>query len=65
MNHSKFKAILAAAATALALFSAGVAGAAPRRPAATLAQPPQAAPADNDKTLSAMQDELNRSSARL
>jgi TldD protein len=64
MNHSSFKTILAA--MALALCSAGAASAAPpTRPASTLAQPPQAAAADSDKTLSAMQDELSRSSARL
>ncbi|MBZ5659768.1 MAG: hypothetical protein LAO08_05115 [Acidobacteriia bacterium] len=66
MNHSGFKAILTAAATALFLFSAGAVSAAPpRHPVATLAQPQQTAAADSDKTLSAMQDELNRSSARL
>jgi TldD protein len=68
MNYSGLKATLAAMAAAIFLFSAGAASAAPpRHPAATLAQPqpPQAAVADGDKTLSAMQDELNRSAARL
>jgi TldD protein len=69
VKHFDSKMILAnvaAAAIALLFFSAGPANAAPpRNPAATLAQPQQAAAADNDKTLAAMQDELNRSSARL
>jgi len=69
VKHFDFKTILAnlaAAAIAVALFSAGPVNAAPpRNPAATLAQPQQTAAADNDKTLAAMQDELNRSSARL
>ncbi len=59
-------AMAAVAAIALALFFAGpVSAAPPSHPAATLAQPQQAASADGDQTLSAMQDELNRSSARL
>ena len=66
VKHFDSKTILAAAALALVLFSAGPVNAAPpRHPAATPAQPQQSAAADNDKTLAAMQDELNRSSARL
>ncbi len=56
-----------AAIAALFLIPAGPASAAPpRRPAAaTPAQPQQAAAADSDKTLSAMQDELDRAKTRL
>src|SRR6202166_905054 len=51
---------------ALFLMSAGPACAAPpRHPAATLAQPQQTAAADSDKTLAAMQDELDRARTRL
>jgi TldD protein len=51
---------------ALSLMSAGPASAAPpRHPAATLAQQQQTATADPDKTLAAMQDELDRARARL
>jgi TldD protein len=51
---------------ALSLMSAGPACAAPpRHPAATLAQAQQAAAPDSDKTLAAMQDELDRARARL
>jgi TldD protein len=69
MKHFDSKsipAIVAAAAIAFALFLAGPASAAPpRHPAATLAQSQQPAAADGDHTLAAMQDELNRSNARL
>jgi TldD protein len=62
MNLLKFSSL----GGALALLTAGVGIAAPPpHPAGTLAQPPQAATADNDKTLAAMQDELTRSNARL
>ncbi len=56
-----------AAIAALFLISASPASAAPpRRPAAaTPAQPQQAAAADSDKTLAAMQDELDRAKTRL
>jgi TldD protein len=56
-----------AAVAALSLMFAGPAAAAPpRHPAdATLAQPQQTAAADSDKTLSAMQDELDRARTRL
>src|SRR6202140_2066031 len=55
-----------AAGAALSLMSAGPAVAAPpRHPAATLAQPQQTAAADSDKTLAAMQDELDRARTRL
>lgn len=68
-KHFDSKPVLAMAAVAaisFALFFAGpVSAAPPSHPAATLAQPQQAASADGDHTLSAMQDELNRSSARL
>jgi TldD protein len=51
---------------ALFLMSAGPACAAPpRHPAATLAQPQQTAAPDSDKTLAAMQDELDRARTRL
>lgn len=57
---------LSAAAAAVVLFSAGALNAAPPRPAAaTLAQPQQPPADDNDHTLAAMQDELNRSTSRL
>src|SRR5579862_8334905 len=52
--------------TAMFFMSAGFANAAPpRHPAATLAQPQQAAAADSDHTLAAMQDELDRARTRL
>jgi TldD protein len=55
-----------AAAAALFLVAAGPAAAAPpRHPAATLAQPQQTAAPDSDKTLAAMQDEMERSRTRL
>jgi TldD protein len=55
-----------AAAAALFLVAAGPAAAAPpRHPAATLAQPQQTAAPDSDKTLAAMQDEMERSRSRL
>ncbi len=56
-----------AAVAALSLMCAGPASATPpRHPAATLAQPAQAAAAaDSDHTLAAMQDELDRSRTRL
>jgi TldD protein len=55
-----------AAIVALFLISAGPAAAAPpKSPTATLAQPQQAASADGDYTLSAMQDELSRAKTRL
>jgi TldD protein len=55
-----------AVVAALSIMSAGPAGAAPpRHPATTLAQPPQTAAADSDKTLAAMQDELDRARTRL
>src|ERR1700675_455514 len=55
-----------AAVAALSLLSAGPAVAAPpRHPAATLAQPQQTAAADSDRTLAAMQDELDRARTRL
>jgi TldD protein len=58
--------IAAVAAIALMLFSAApVSAAPPRHPGATPAQPQQPAAVDSDKTLSAMQDELNRASSRL
>ena len=67
MKISMFKVFLAfAIVAALSLMSAGPAAAAPpRHPASTLAQPPQAAAPDSDKTLAAMQDELDRSRTRL
>jgi len=59
-------AIAAAAAITLGLFSAGpVLAARPGHPSATLAQPQQSGAADSDKTLAAMQDELNRANTRL
>ena len=55
-----------AAGAAFSLLSAGPAVAAPpRHPAATLAQPQQTAAADSDRTLAAMQDELDRARTRL
>jgi TldD protein len=56
-----------AAVAALSLMFTGAAAAAPpRHPAdATLAQPQQAAAADSDHTLAAMQDELDRARTRL
>ena len=55
-----------AVVAALSLLSAGPAFAAPpKHPAATLAQPQQTAAADSDKTLAAMQDELDRARTRL
>jgi predicted Zn-dependent protease len=65
MKISKFNFLLAVAAiAAFALTSAGAAT--PRHPAATVAVPPQqAVAADSDKTLAAMQDELNRARTRL
>ncbi len=56
-----------AAIAALFLISAGPASAAPPRhpAAATTAQPQQAPAADSDKTLAAMQDELDRARTRL
>jgi hypothetical protein len=54
------------AAIALVLFSIVPASAAPpKHPGPTLAQPQQPVAADSDKTLSAMQDELDRASTRL
>jgi len=52
---------------AISLMSAGPASAAPPRhpAAATLAQPQQTAATDSDKTLAAMQDELERARTRL
>jgi TldD protein len=62
----RFFAIFVIALLGFALVNATPAGAAPpRRPATAAAQPPQAAAADSDKTLAAMQDELDRSRARL
>jgi TldD protein len=57
-------AIAAVAALSLAFVGAAYA-APPRRPAATLAEPQKAAAADSDKTLAAMQDELDRARTRL
>jgi predicted Zn-dependent protease len=55
-----------ASVAALSMMFAGSLGAAPPRiPAAMLPQPPQAAAADNDHTLAAMQDELDRARMRL
>ena len=55
-----------AVVAALSLLSAGpVFAAPPKHPAATLAQPQQTAAADSDKTLAAMQDELDRARTRL
>jgi TldD protein len=55
-----------ATVAALSLMLAGAAAAAPpRHPAATLAQPQQTVATDSDKTLSAMQDELERARTRL
>ncbi len=67
MKISKLNFLLAfAAMAALSLMSAGRAAAAPpRHPVATLAQPQQAAAADSDHTLTAMQDELDRARTRL
>ncbi len=68
MNNSICKNSLALVAiAALSIISVGSANAAPPRyPAtATLAQPAQAAAADSDKTLAAMQDELDRARTRL
>jgi TldD protein len=68
MKTFKFNFLLAlAAVAALSLISAGHASAAPpRHPAiSTLAQPQQTATADSDKTLAAMQDELERARTRL
>jgi predicted Zn-dependent protease len=64
----KFNFVLALAAMAtISLMSAGPASAVPPRhpAAATFAQPQQTAAADSDKTLAAMQDELDRSRSRL
>src|ERR1700722_3995122 len=60
-------AILVLALLGLGLASPGAASAAPaRRPSAPAATPPQqTAAADPDKTLAAMQDELDRSKGRL
>jgi len=55
----------AAIATLFVMSAWPVAAAPPRHPAATLAQPQQAAAADSDHTLAAMQDELNRARTRL
>src|ERR1700674_308393 len=67
MKISKFNFLSAfAAMAALSLIYAGPASAAPpRHPAATLAQPQRTAAADSDKTLAAMQDELDRARTRL
>jgi len=67
MKISKFSFLPAfAAMAALSLMCAGPASAAPpRHPAATLAQPQRTAAADSDKTLAAMQDELDRARTRL
>jgi predicted Zn-dependent protease len=55
-----------AVTAAFALISINPASAAPpRHPAAPLAQPQQTASADSDRTLAAMQDELDRSRTRL
>jgi TldD protein len=54
------------AMAALFIISSGpVAAAPPRDPAATQAQPQQTVAADSDKTLAAMQDELDRARTRL
>jgi len=56
----------AAALALLVLMYAGPACAAPpRHPASTVAQPAQNAANDSDKSLAAMQDELERSRSRL
>ncbi len=67
MKHFSYKIFpVLAVVTVFFLSSTDPAAAAPaRRPAATLAQPPQAQPADSDHTLAAMQDELNRARTRL
>ena len=67
MKISKFNFLLAfGAVAALSLMAAGSACAAPpRHPVTTLAQPQQNAAADSDKTLAAMQDELDRARTRL
>ena len=58
--------LAAAAVVALCITSAGSSFAAPPRSAtATAALPQQAGPADNDHTLAAMQDELDRAKTRL
>ena len=57
--------VFAAIATLFVMSAWPVAAAPPRHPAATLAQPQQAAAADSDHTLAAMQDELNRARTRL
>ena len=67
MKKSTFNFLLIFVATAaLSMASATPAAAAPpRNPGATLAQPQQTAAADSDKTLAAMQDELDRARTRL
>ncbi len=63
---NSFFAAFVLVAMALAFFSAAPANAAPpRHPTAAVAEPPQAAAVDNDHTLAAMQDELDRSRTRL
>ena len=62
----RFFAIFVSALFGLALISATVTGATPaRQPATASPQPQQAAAADSDKTLAAMQDELDRARTRL
>ncbi len=65
-NLHALSGILAMAALAMATFAAPYANAAPaKHPTAKLAEPPQAPPTDNDHTLAAMQDELDRAKTRL
>ena len=56
---------LASIAALSVLFAGSVFAAPPRKPAATPAPPPQAAATDNDHTLAAMQDELDRAKSAL
>jgi len=67
MRFSNCKGFLGFSGIAALLISSGVTASAapPRHPAATLAQPQQAAAADSDHTLAAMQDELDRAKTRL
>ncbi len=69
MKNSNCKSSLALAAFAalFAIFAGPASAAPPRHPAtaAPMAQPPQAAAPDSDKTLAAMQDELDRARTRL
>jgi len=65
-NAKSIFGFIGALAITSGLFSGATASAAPARyPAAALAQPPQAAAPDSDKTLAAMQDELDRARTRL